>query len=73
MKTWTTPEELSWLSNRIPQWHRRRSEKGVKFLSRTTTEFLELFPSTLPVPKVQKVSTFLPLPRRPLMALDIED
>ena len=50
--TWTTLEEFNWLFKHMPEWNRRCSEKGNKFLTTTTAEFLEVFPSSLPIGKV---------------------
>ena len=44
MKPWTTPEQFVWLSERIPHWHRRRCEKGLKFLEKVTIDFCKAFP-----------------------------
>ena len=57
--TWTTKEEYAWLAERIPQWLRRKDEKGVKFITRTTSDFLRMFPSEIPRAKMQPVSASL--------------
>ena len=48
MKPWTTPEQLVWLKEKIPDWHKARRDKGQGgvWLAATTTAFLDTF--TLP-------------------------
>lgn len=43
-KPWMTLKEYVWLSDRIPQWHKRKEHKG--FMRDTTVAFLETFPDT---------------------------
>jgi hypothetical protein len=71
--TWTTKEQLAWLSERIPDWRRSRVEKGSKFLDNTTVEFLKVFPGSLSVEKAQDVSASLPSLCHPLNYVDPED
>ena len=44
MKNWTTPDERAWLTERIPQWHRRKSKRGKTFLRTTVADFIQAFP-----------------------------
>ena len=47
MKSWTTPAQLAWLKEKIPDWHKARREKrkGGLWLEATTASFLDTFTS----------------------------
>ena len=44
MKPWTTPDQCKWLTEQIPQWHKRHEKARKGFLEDTVNNFLKKFP-----------------------------
>ena len=64
MKRWTTKEELAWLTERIPEWHKRRGPNAVgDWLTTTTNSFIADFPlrKSLEHDEIYAVSQLRPL------------
>ena len=69
MKSWTTPAQLAWLKERVPDWFRARRKKGgtTPFLSDTVAQFIVEFKlGKSERIKSPSVSALIPSPSAPL-------